>query len=85
MLIDNPQSARITLISLQNCSVSTDGSAIMLISSRRPKTIPDEAAEEGDVSNAFSFFITGLCMARQKRKDPNVHPCFTPSSLERGK
>ena len=85
ILIDSPQLARMSPISFQNVSERADGSAIMLMSSRRPNAIPLETLQVEEVSNALIFFMTGLWIARQKRNDPKVHPCLTPSSLERVK
>ena len=85
ILMERPQSAKINSICFQKSSVRADGSAIMLISSRRPNENPaiKEEPEDGKVSNELIFLITGFCMARQNRKDPKVHPCLTFFTGER--
>ena len=61
IFIDNPQSDIIVSISFQNLSVRMDGSATILMSSRRPKAKPLMAeSDDGEVRRALILLITGF-------------------------
>ena len=50
----------------------------------KSKTI-DGSSRGGRGKQSIDFLHYWAQIARQKRNEPKVHPCLTPSSLERGK